>query len=89
MSPLMYAARTNKGELIKLLVNAGAHKDKQDNRGYTVCINWAKILLETFNVTVTTIIPILIVRPTNRFETWSFQTNDLKIYTFCFLIWRY
>ena len=36
MSPLMYAAREGRSQVIERLVSAGANVDKQDTRGWTV-----------------------------------------------------
>jgi ankyrin repeat protein len=43
MTPLIYAAREGRVDVIAMLVEYGADVDKQDSRGYTVsfiAINW-------------------------------------------------
>ena len=49
MSPLMYAAREGRSQVIERLVSAGANVDKQDTRGWTVYI----ILFDTFVLFIT------------------------------------
>ena len=36
MSPLLYAAKIGRSRVVEKLIDLGANKNKQDNRGYTV-----------------------------------------------------
>jgi len=41
LTPLMYAARHNRVEIVKLLIKNGANLKKRSNKGFTA-LNWAK-----------------------------------------------